>query len=260
MDAHGFASYNKTGETKTLIANWQEERALKDQTGQNRYERWVEQGETESVYATRQDRIGFLPTNDRTLQHREQLAAGELVSQNQVTYQHPQQRVNLLAEYKGVPGAGPRERMEMEMLLAEARNLPQAGKDPNSFDTTYRDNFTPHDLTGTNVGARVMKDPDGRPAYHDPVFVAETKIMTKDAADRLIPPRPETTMKVEQYKTTLVTNGLDLEETPVTLYTEAQAGHTYAGEIPGTKPEQGFGKYTNFSKPMSDYSKVVENE
>ena len=36
----------------------------------------------------------------------------------------------------------------------------------------------------TSVGARVMRDPDGRPAQRDPVFLAETQIVKKPLADR----------------------------------------------------------------------------
>jgi hypothetical protein len=52
-------------------------------------------------------------------------------------------------------------------------------------------------------------------------------------------------------------------DVPVTIYSEAVASKTYGGTFSGTAALNGaspFGKATNFSKPMGDYSKVVIDE
>jgi len=36
------------------------------------------------------------------------------------------------------------------------------------------------------IGTRVIKDRDGRPAVRDPTFLAETQIMAKGNADRIL--------------------------------------------------------------------------
>lgn len=50
---------------------------------------------------------------------------------------------------------------------------------------------------------------------------------------------------------------------PITLYSEAVASKTYGGTFAGTAALNAvspFGKATNFSKPMGEYSKFVIDE
>ncbi|GFH32307.1 uncharacterized protein HaLaN_31505, partial [Haematococcus lacustris] len=222
---HPFTSYNKPPampEPLTLIGNWQEERALKETTGVSRYEGWVEPGQpadsSASIYATRQDRQAPTATMPRLLLHSNQevrtaKGCSEETAQPQIakqqhalvlvqavenwksmqhaSYTDPKKTLHL-NDYSSASKLGPRERMELARLQAEAADLPPeveatlTGRDVEpTLETTYQAGFQAHDLTGLTLGAKVMKDRDGRPAVRDPTFLAETQLVPKHLADRV---------------------------------------------------------------------------
>jgi hypothetical protein len=94
-----------------------------------------------------------------------------------------------------------------------------------------------------------MKDPDGRPAIRDADFLTETRTVPREVADRRI--RNAQSLS-ESQKMPMIPAA-----TPVTIYSEAAAKGTYAGGFYGTKQygPTSFGKYSNFSKVIGDYTK-----
>lgn len=173
--------------------------------------------------------------------------------------------LSALSTYRGSPALGPRERMELEELAREAANVPDQElfavtgyPVPQEMTSTYRDSFQGVDVTTTGnvIGARVMKDRDERPAQRDPTFLAEHSIVPKNVADRVF---GETAKNMGATDTILLPDS----NVPITMYSEAVANKTYGGTFQGTLTmDHGapFGKYTNFSKPINDYSKVVVDE
>lgn len=72
-------------------------------------------------------------------------------------------------------------------------------------------------------------------------------------------PPPVTTPTTGATETVLLPN----PDIPITVYSEAVAKGTYGGNLTGTRTMSKvspFNKYTNFSKPMSEYNKVVVDE
>eukprot|EP00195_Chlamydomonas_chlamydogama_P015010 CAMPEP_0202909992 /NCGR_PEP_ID=MMETSP1392-20130828/50783_1 /ASSEMBLY_ACC=CAM_ASM_000868 /TAXON_ID=225041 /ORGANISM="Chlamydomonas chlamydogama, Strain SAG 11-48b" /LENGTH=274 /DNA_ID=CAMNT_0049599937 /DNA_START=124 /DNA_END=948 /DNA_ORIENTATION=+ len=265
---HPYTNYNKTpvDTAPTLIGNWVEERALKEATGTTRYETWVEKptpSQTQtSIFATRQDRGVDEPTHPRVIEHSEQTDKANWTTMYRNTYQTPKDRP-LLQDYKQLSNMGPRERRELEALMREAEQLPPEVMHtltgppvPQTLDSTYRAHFDEKDQTGLMIGARVMKDPDGRPTRRDPTFLAETQIMQKSNADRIL---KEEAVAAGATQTLLLPN----PDIPITIYSESVAGGQYGSTFNGTRPMSNvlpFNKFTNFSKPMSEYNKVVIDE
>lgn len=59
------------------------------------------------------------------------------------------------------------------------------------------------------------------------------------------------------------TQRLSNADIPVTIYSESVAFNKYEGKFQGTRALANtipFNKQTNFTKPMNEYSKVVEDE
>lgn len=266
---HPFTSYNKPPampEPLTLIGNWQEERALKETTGVSRYEGWVEPGQpadsSASIYATRQDRQAPTATMPRLLLHSNQEAVENWKSMQHASYTDPKKTVHL-SDYSSASKLGPRERMELARLQAVAADLPPeveatlTGRDVEpTLETTYQAGFQAHDLTGLTLGAKVMKDRDGRPAVRDPTFLAETQLVPKHLADRVF---GDAAVAAGATQTVVLPN----PDIPITLYSEHVATHKYGSTVYGTRPVVGtlpFNKNTNFTKPMGEYSKVVVDE
>ncbi|PNW86767.1 hypothetical protein CHLRE_02g095149v5 [Chlamydomonas reinhardtii] len=261
-----YTSYNKQDEVPTLIGNWVEERELKELTGvtRNLAASQALKDTSDGTSPTRSLGDALTATHPRVIEHvQAQTHAADWQSTVQATYRPPSDATRNAAAYVNTSKMGPRERMLHEQLMREAQDLPpelQATLTgpavPVTTASTYGADFHQHDLTGIVVGAKVMKDRDGRPAVRDPTFLAETQMMKKDAADRLM---GETARQSGARDTTMLPN----PDVPVTIYTEAVANKTYGGVFPGTttlNTAAPFGKSTNFSKPMSDYSKVVVDE
>jgi hypothetical protein len=166
---------------------------------------------------------------------------------------------------------GPREMKMMEALMQEAVEL--TTKDETLRETSkarhaaieatmtiQRTSYVLKDMSGVTVGTRTMKDPDGRPAVRDPVFLAETQMVQKADADRWI----------KQQGTLQTTGALSSARLPdqdiaVTIYSEAVASGVYTTTVVngGTLPISSkgpFNKSCNFTKPMGHYDKVVIDE
>lgn len=285
---HPYTSFNKQPhDAPTLVGNWQEERSLKEVTGITRYEPWTEKGARDrsedlqnSVYTTRQDHAKQAQTFTRTVEHTQQTHPGNWASVTQISYQDPVTKPKLM-EYKAV-APGPRERKLMEAMMAEAKQLPadleysltERSLDPNgtardlpapyrhhnvppTLDSSYRAHFDEKDMTGLMIGTRVIKDADMRPAVRDPTFLAETQIMPKADCDRILNQQAQASGATQ---TILMPD----PNIPITIYSEAVAKGTYGeGSFSGTRTMSKvspFNKYSNFSKPMSEYNKVVVDE
>ncbi|GAX79489.1 hypothetical protein CEUSTIGMA_g6930.t1 [Chlamydomonas eustigma] len=275
---HPYTNFNKQPQdAPTLVGNWQEERAMKEATGITRYEPWTERGGKDrshefasSIYTARQDTFQENQTFTRTIENFQQLNPANWESAAHSAHTDPKLTKRLL-EYRDVSKLGPRERKLMEEMMQEADKLPAsleyalAGKNssgfehygvPQTLDSTYRAHFEEKDMTGLLIGTRVIKDRDGRPAVRDPTFLAETQMMQKRDADRIL--------KKEALEAgATATARLADPDVPITLYTEAVAKGTYTDSITGTRTMSKvspFNKYTNFSKPMSEYNKVVVDE
>ena len=100
-----------------------------------------------------------------------------------------------------------------------------------------------------------MKNQDGGPVRRDANFLAETKSMTRDFADRHVAPS-SSLADSQQLSCTLP------GDVPVTIYSEHIAKGTYNGTMYGTKPfgVSHFGKMTNFTKQIGDFTKDPSDE
>ncbi|KAJ9525613.1 hypothetical protein QJQ45_003375 [Haematococcus lacustris] len=115
--------------------------------------------------------------------------------------------------------------VELARLQAEAADLPPeveatlTGRDVEpTLETTYQAGFQAHDLTGLTLGAKVMKDRDGRPAVRDPTFLAETQLVPKHLADRVF---GDAAVAAGATQTVVLPN----PDIPITLYSEHVATH-----------------------------------
>ncbi|PNH05922.1 hypothetical protein TSOC_007785, partial [Tetrabaena socialis] len=222
-----FARYNKQDEAPTLIGNWVEERNLKEMTGTTR-----NMGATQVLHDT------FADSAEKTTRSRG----------NTLQATHPRVIEHVYAQTMA------------EAMMREARELPEEVQAtlsgpavPVTTESVYGGDFKSYDLTGLSVGARVMKDPDGRAATRDPNFLAESSMMEKQSVDRIM----EASARLAGARDTALLPNPDV---PITLYTEAVANKTYGGVFPGTTTLNGaspFGKASNFTKPISEYNKVV---
>lgn len=82
-----------------------------------------------------------------------------------------------------------------------------------------------------SVGAKVMRDHDGRPAVRDPTFLAEANLIPKQRADRVMPGA--------QMAGATLTGRLPDPSVPVTIYSEAVANNTYGGAVYVSRSERG---------------------
>eukprot|EP00798_Chlamydomonas_sp_ICE-L_P007565 gene7565-718_t len=267
--AHGFASYNKgypIDGAPTLVGNWTEERSLQDMTGVTRYETFLKpEGEPQvgdSPYATLGKGAPDMLTRPRVIDHLDNQHPANWSSVKTVSYPDPNARKDMAA-YTDLDKLGPRARREMEAMLAEASDLPDAvqhtltGKPADRvMDSTYRAHFDEKDSTGLMIGTRVIKDRDGRPAQRDPTFLAETQICPRADVDRYM---------LEQGTMAGATQTSRMRDPniPVTIYSESVATGKYGDTFNATRPMEKtapFNKYANFSKPMGEYNKVVVDE
>jgi len=131
-----------------------------------------------------------------------------------------------------------------------------------TLDSTYRAHFDEKDMTGLEIGTRVIKDRDNRPAVRDPTFLAETQLCPRADVDRVL--RQTATASGATLTSTLGSIAPDGGDHAITLYSEKVATAQYAGTMTGgtrtLSKVTPFGKDSNFSKPMSEYNKVVVDE
>lgn len=267
---HGFTAYNKFDPQGALIGNYVEERALQDSTGCHRYPKWVDPSTTsESIYAQKTIAPKHKGTFDRVFHHSDNLVPSEWVSQNSHTYKGPE-RKDLDMRNVRVVTQGRREQRELERLYQQAAQLPADESLPPFMDTEQRTAYTPKDMTGFKIGAKVMKTQDGLDTVkRDPTFLAEAEIIPRATVDRL--------MNSDSMGVTIRPSNLTEEEeeqgekTPyykdlgVSVYSDAVLADAYKGtHVFGTKTIAGtgspFARNCDFSKPMSEYNKVVDDE
>lgn len=99
-----------------------------------------------------------------------------------------------------------------------------------------------------------MKTQDGGPVQRDANFLAETKCLARDVADRRIGDSGQWT--------SLQQTGTLPGDVPITIYSEKLAKGTYTGDQYGTAQfgASTFGKMSNFTKPVADCTKDTSNE
>jgi len=151
-----YREYNKevgTGD-KTLIGNWVEERALREDLDTGRYKHWVntstdprEKQKTFTKFTTRPDVDG---TYQRTVVHSDHTPSAEFITSNQVpdpgycVYQ--------------TKGKGAREALlEQRARELAAQSAPVEPELPPQYQSTYRQDYLSKDLPAAEaLGRRVM--------------------------------------------------------------------------------------------------------
>ncbi|KAK9804834.1 hypothetical protein WJX72_007714 [[Myrmecia] bisecta] len=243
MVALADANYNKAEHRGTLVGNWNEEKALLKATGIHRYKPWVDpHAQEETVFTHRQDHPESISTFDRVFRHTDQLQAKDWTTHQRACFQSPSQRADP-ARYTSPPAIGKRAQLELTQLMSIASTQPVPEPLPPQFETQTHADFVAPDMSDIQVGARVMKTQDGLPVKRDPVFLAEQKIMDKNLADRLLHGAAESDAREPESTAN--------PDVPISIYSEARKCRGKAAP---------FGKQTNFSKPMSDHTKVVIDE
>uniref|UniRef100_A0A7S3C0Z2 Uncharacterized protein n=1 Tax=Haptolina ericina TaxID=156174 RepID=A0A7S3C0Z2_9EUKA len=151
-----YREYNKevgTGD-KTLVGNWVEERALRDNIKTGRYQIWTDTTsdpkapqKTYSKFTTRPD---TLDTLQRTMAHSDHLPPSEFVTSNQVT---PSAYAVYVKPEKGVREQLLEQRAK-ELALASG---PEPEQMPSQFFSTTKQDFVAKDLPPVSeLGRRVM--------------------------------------------------------------------------------------------------------
>jgi len=151
-----YREYNKevgTGD-KTLVGNWVEERALREEIKTGRYQLWTNPSsdpkapqQTFTKFTTRPD---SLDTYRRTVVHGDHVPPTDFVTSNQVV--PPSYSVYVNPE-KGVRTAM-MEKRAMELAQATA---PIAEQLPSQYFSTAKQDFVPKDLpSSAELGRRVM--------------------------------------------------------------------------------------------------------
>ena len=118
-----YREYNKEvlDKNDTLVGNWVEERALRDQIGTGRYALWVNTGDEKSVATKKQQtftkfttRPDALDTFSRTLMHSDHTPSAEYATNNDFSDPGYARYIN--------PGVGAREKLMVERAAALARS------------------------------------------------------------------------------------------------------------------------------------------
>mmetsp|Transcript_8637 Transcript_8637/g.24823 ORF Transcript_8637/g.24823 Transcript_8637/m.24823 type:complete len:275 (+) Transcript_8637:212-1036(+) len=264
---HAFTAYNKFKSNGTLIGNYVEERCLEEATGFHRYPGWVDHEEkSDTVFAKTVGGPTMTDSYPRVLEHTDQLHPASWISQCHDTYRGPN-RPDLQCKLSTLPKMGRREQMELDRLYKEAAALPEPDAPLKSFDTEQRAAYTETNLTGMKIGARVMLTQDGEEVmWRDPTFLAESKIIPRGTVDRMMPgAQMKTTVRSKPATQRADEEGVPYyEDIGVSIYSDAVLTDTYKGTavahgtiIRGTIP---FARDSNFSKPIGDWSKIVEDE
>eukprot|EP01026_Neomeris_dumetosa_P062765 TRINITY_DN59474_c0_g1_i1.p1 TRINITY_DN59474_c0_g1~~TRINITY_DN59474_c0_g1_i1.p1 ORF type:complete len:200 (+),score=26.33 TRINITY_DN59474_c0_g1_i1:280-879(+) len=195
-------------------------------------------------------------TLPRVLQHDNALFEEEWRTTCQTSYRKPEQREMDLLIYRNIPEIGLRQKKEIESMQEEAKvTIRKVPQNFEQFETIYRTQYVPKDSSDITLGKLVMKTQDGGEVKRDPTFLAETKIMDSQKAGRYLQQDIESPFKSQR---------LCDQEIPITFYSEKVASDKYMGtSVYGTLSKgkhSPFGKDSNFSKPISDYTKVVDDE
>ena len=133
----------------------------------------------------------------------------------------------------------------MAKLMELARQEPAEEPKRMTFATTNRADYVEQELKGLAYGARVMKTQDGGAVRRDRDFLVESGIMRPIDADRVVGDNHDQARVPDE---------------PVTVYSETlEGGH----RLTGVTAQHGgqvsaFSRDCNFSKPLSDYSKTLQ--
>lgn len=102
------------------------------------------------------------------------------------------------------------------------------------------------------IGKVQMKTMDGGPVNRDANFLAETRCLTRDAADRFVHSK-------QPPQSSMINIGTDV---PITIYSSALARQQYNAAHYGTHQygSTTFGKHSNFTKIVGDYTRDPSDE
>ncbi|KAK3286889.1 hypothetical protein CYMTET_5574 [Cymbomonas tetramitiformis] len=253
MSDHPFTEFNKEDNNGTLIGNWVEESALQSATGTHRYKSWVPGESAEkSVYATAVGAPEFIPTAPRVLDHADKQDSAEWINHSQDVHRHPEGRTNDLRVHVNGNQTGLRTQIMLNSMAAVASNLPADAPPEKNFTSTKMADFVQHDMSQLSVGKRVMKTIDGEEVTlgdRDHTFLAESGLQHKSRVDR---ERLGETVRDEQHY---------VKDTPITCYQQSVDSADYPGQgfvhgsgVGGKNP---YGKTCNFTKEMSDHTKLI---
>lgn len=159
-------------------------------------------------------------------------------------------------------------------MMAEAKALPPPVPDTSARLSEYKDTFRAHDDGDVNAtsqtGRRRMRNQDGGPAAADLIFLTEGQLISPATASRMAAAGGALGATTSSLGRTAALPNPDV---PITIYSEAVAKGTYTNTwTPGsrllssgtaamsTASPGPFARYTNFSKPMSDFTKDPSNE
>merc|ERR1719174_3546225 len=217
-----FTAYHPKPDGKgALVGNWVDERELHSLTETSRYEELTPAAFTEnSVYPT-QVKMKQAPTFKRVFEHTDNLAARDWKTHNSETFGEVQ------GQYQNSQKHGKRASREMAKLMELARQEPA------------------EELKGLAYGARVMKTQDGGAVRRDRDFLVESGIMRPIDADRVVGDNHDQARVPDE---------------PVTVYSETlEGGHRHTGVTAQHGGQvSAFSRDCNFSKPLSDYSKTLQ--
>ncbi|GBF89827.1 hypothetical protein Rsub_02531 [Raphidocelis subcapitata] len=197
-------NYNGTGRPKVLEGNYVEERALLAETGIARRRRapGAAAAADESIYPRPEERAANAAqpeTFPRVIPHAGAPEPAAWASAARAAFAPPDAlRAGAAGAFQpGARAPGPREAAELRMLReraaaeaaaeAAARDTAAAaGVAASQFGTTAGAEFRAPPLEGLELGARVMRTPDGGPVRRDVEFVVEAGILPRGAADRIL--------------------------------------------------------------------------
>jgi len=256
--AHPYTGYNKKEIEECLVGNWVEERALKSGTGVFRYQPWVKDSTPGAVYPDQVDatkEISGMPTFPRVLEHSDRLEPSEWETHNYTAYRDPASRSDDMRVYSNPKKQGARTTAMLAKLKAIADIPEPEEKLPPQLTSTKQEAYTAKPIDRDNLGASVMKTQDGipiPPSARDLTFRAELGMATKPFMESAILPSVDPAKYAGDFHL----------DPPVTVFSEkVSAGKL--GTITGTTPAMhgnAFVRTSNFTKPISHYDKVVDNE
>ena len=179
------------------------------------------------------------PTFKRVFEHTDNLAARDWKTHNSETFGEVQ------GQYQNSQKHGKRASREMAKLMELARQEPAEEPKRMTFATTNRADYVEQELKGLAYGARVMKTQDGGAVRRDRDFLVESGIMRPIDADRVVGDNHDQARVPDE---------------PVTVYSETlEGGHRHTGVTAQHGGQvSAFSRDCNFSKPLSDYSKTLQ--
>ncbi|DBB01215.1 TPA: hypothetical protein ACH3X1_001090 [Trebouxia sp. C0004] len=172
-------------------------------------------------------------------------------SQSQATYRSSQQCAKDPALYNDIPVAGIRTQLEMEAMLAEASTVAEAAPLPPQYQTNYQEEFQFCGPNTVRLGQRIMKTQDGTgDVCRDHTFLAESGMLPKAQADRVAVGCTAQPLS-SSYRN---------PDVPVSIYSEAALQGQYGGMVYGSRISgpATFARNSDFSKPISEYSKMMD--